>query len=251
MRQSEPERFRLKYEIQIEGPFDAESLFGFLRPRGLPGIEEVTETEYRRVGEVGIRFVKERGVLEVEGRREEEPRIRRLFDLNAPTEIIHRKLKQRNGLRVPGCWDPFELAVRAVLGQQVSVAAATTVAGRLVEHLGSFRPEAFVDLDVAFLPRARAATLRGLAGFVLSGGSYERLEEVKGIGPWTQQYVRMRALEDRDAFPSGDLVLRRAAGVETAEELERMAEQWRPYRAYAAMYLWQFGSMSSRRPSGG
>ena len=240
----------MKYELAVEIPFDWESLLRFLRPRAIPGIEEVSPDEYRRDG-VRVRFVKKAGVLEVEGDPATESRIRHLFDVEAPAKEIHRKLKQKSGLRVPGCWDPFELAVRAVLGQQVSVAAATTVAGRLAGQLGSFRPEAFVDLDVTFLPRARVATLRALADFVLQKGRYDQLEQVKGIGPWTQQYVAMRALKDRDAFPAGDLVLKRAAGAESAEELERIAEQWRPYRAYAAMYLWQFGSTNLTRPSGG
>lgn len=228
----------------MEAPFDWDSLLRFLRPRAIPGLEEVDETNsYRRQtdrGTVSVRYRQER--LEIDGPGGFESQVRHLFDVDAPAAKIHRKLKQRAGLRVPGCWDPFELAVRAVLGQQVSVAAATTVAGRLLKQMGSFRPETMATAEIPYLPRSRAETLRGLARFVLDGGRYGQLEQVRGIGPWTQQYVAMRALKDRDAFPASDLVLKRAAGVESAADLERQAEAWRPYRAYAAMYLWQFKS---------
>lgn len=244
MRKSEPRKINLKHEIQVEAPFDWDLVLRFLRPRAISGLEEVDETNcYRRRTDEGTVCVRYReGALEVNGPDGFEQRIRHLFDADAPALKIHRVLGQRAGLRVPGCWDPFELAVRAVLGQQVSVAAATTVAGRLLAQVGSFRPETLAMAEIPYLPRSRAETLRGLARFIADGGRYDQLEQVRGIGPWTQQYVGMRALKDRDAFPASDLVLKRAAGAETAAELERMAEAWRPYRAYAAMYLWQFKS---------
>jgi len=169
---------------------------------------------------------------------------------------------------VPGAWEPFELAVRAILGQQVSVAAARTLAGRLAARLGAPLPagapgverlfpgpEALAagDLDGLGLTGARVAALRGLARAVLAGpgllspghdldATVARLSALPGVGPWTAQYVAMRALDEPDAFPEGDLGLARAVsrGAErcTPAALRRRAEAWRPWRAYAAMHLW-------------
>jgi AraC family transcriptional regulator of adaptative response / DNA-3-methyladenine glycosylase II len=180
------------------------------------------------------------------------------------------RVRRNPGLRVPGACDAFELAIRAVLGQQVSVAAATTLAGRLVERFGEPveigpelthlfpRPEALADADVAAigLPGARAATVRALAATVVNGSlhldgacdlgeSVKRLTALPGMGAWTAQYIAMRALAEPDAFPSGDLGLRRAlsdgAGPIAAAALEHIAEEWRPWRAYAALHLWTGG----------
>jgi AraC family transcriptional regulator of adaptative response / DNA-3-methyladenine glycosylase II len=171
-------------------------------------------------------------------------------------------------LRVPGTWDGFELAVRAILGQQVTVRGATTLIGRLVARFGDCvvddpnadvthafpLPEVLVDAEVERigLPRARASSIRALAAAVCREGlslnesaglesSVARLAEVPGIGPWTAHYIAMRALGEPDAFPEGDLGLRRALSngrlISTAALSER-AEQWRPWRAYAAMLLW-------------
>ncbi len=208
-------------------------------------------------------------------------RVRRLFDLDAdPLRIatdlgrdpdLARLVAARPGVRVPGAWDPFELAVRAVLGQQVSVKGATTLAGRLVQTFGKPvettgsqglthrfpRADELADADLSGigLPRARAATVRALAGAVASGelslegpGSLDAMEElrsIEGVGDWTAQYVAMRALNEPDAFPAGDLGLRRAVShvdrIVTAAALARRAEAWRPWRAYAAMWLWTSG----------
>lgn len=164
---------------------------------------------------------------------------------------------------MPGCWNGFELTVRAILGQQVSVKGATTLAGRLAGAFGeSFRSvsglthifptaQVLAEANVAGigLPRARAETIRALARAVCMGqinfGSVAdtdeflmRLQEVPGIGNWTAQYVAMRALGEPDAFPSSDLGLMRALRLSSVSELERRAEGWRPWRAYAAMHLW-------------
>jgi AraC family transcriptional regulator of adaptative response / DNA-3-methyladenine glycosylase II len=202
-------------------------------------------------------------------------RIRRLFDLGAAPEIIAshlgqdpllaRRIDAHPGLRVPGAWDGFELTVRAILGQQVSVKAASTLAGRLARAFGT-PVEGSVGLTRAFpspeqlagaaietvgVTPARATAIRRLA-LVSSGGRPSRegtpsdldtlvagLRSLDGIGEWTAQYVAMRAFGEPDAFPAGDLVLRRAAGVRSERDMIDRASGWRPWRAYAAMLLWQ------------
>lgn len=164
---------------------------------------------------------------------------------------------------MPGSWNGFELTVRAILGQQVTVKGATALAGRLVKLFGTplsdvgglthVFPAAEVLADANLsrvgLPSARAQTLRALAravsegkirfeGVIDSEAFLDRLCEIPGIGPWTAQYVAMRALGEPDAFPSGDLGLLRALQLRSSRELETRAEGWRPWRAYAAMYLW-------------
>jgi AraC family transcriptional regulator of adaptative response / DNA-3-methyladenine glycosylase II len=211
-------------------------------------------------------------------------RLRRVFDLDADIAAIDEHLARdpalrarvlaRPGLRVPGAWDPFELAVRAVLGQQVSVRAATTFSGRIVAALGrplahegdvdarGPRPSvlfptpktmAAADVGSIGLTKARAATLRALAAAVARDDrllrSHETLDDtiqalcaLPGIGPWTAQYIAMRALREPDAFPASDLGLLRAmetkAGRPTPAALTERAERWRPWRAYAALRLW-------------
>jgi AraC family transcriptional regulator of adaptative response / DNA-3-methyladenine glycosylase II len=173
-------------------------------------------------------------------------------------------MKTNPGLRLPGSWDSFELTVRAVLGQQISVKGATTLAGRRARLYGKpFSPanglthlfptaEALAKADLAQvgLTKARAQTIQSLAKAVTRGeirfdGVFDtadfisRITELPGIGNWTAQYIAMRALADPDAFPSGDIALIRALAVESAAELDKRAEAWRPWRAYAAIYLWR------------
>src|SRR5436309_409651 len=156
------------------------------------------------------------------------------------------------GLRLPGCWDPFELAVRAILGQQITVRGASTLAARMVTQFGPPRAEIIAEADLAGigLPGARAESLRALARAVCDGslrldGSaavsevIEKLCTLPGIGPWTANYIAMRGLGDPDAFPSSDLGLLKAAGVTSPRRLEALAEAWRPWRSYAALYLWE------------
>jgi len=198
-------------------------------------------------------------------------RCRRLLDLDADPHavdealradpMLRRSVEATPGIRVPGAVDGFELAVRAVLGQQVSVAAAHTLAGRLVERCGKpltvargalthAFPDATAvadaDLDGLGLTGGRVRTLRALARTVADDGLVidpiadrdevrRRLLALPGVGPWTADYIAMRALGDPDAFPATDLVLARALG---ADGVAR-AERWRPWRAYAAMHLWK------------
>jgi AraC family transcriptional regulator of adaptative response / DNA-3-methyladenine glycosylase II len=273
-------------------PYDLESLLAFLAARAIPGVERVDRGEYRRVvaiggvtGTIAVRLGRGGDHLAAAvrvppaARPAVAARIRRLFDLDADGAAIDAHLARdpllaprvaaRPGLRVPGAWDPFELAVRAILGQQISVAAARTLAGRIAAAHG--RRLAGADgagLDLVFpgperlsgarldglgLTRARAAAVTALARAVAQDRSLleprgdleaavARLVLLPGIGRWTAQYVAMRALREPDAFPDGDLGLVRAlasAGVAaTRAALLRRAERWRPWRAYAALHLW-------------
>jgi 3-methyladenine DNA glycosylase/8-oxoguanine DNA glycosylase len=205
-------------------------------------------------------------------------RVSHLFDLSADPRAIGRVLSKdpllaplvarRPGLRVPGAWDPFEVAVRAVLGQQISVAGARTLAGRLAALCGRPLPKTLArpglthvfpspgdvaEADVASvgLPRARAAALKAFARAVADGSFVlaapnglaefeERLTALPGFGPWTAHVVALRALGEGDAFPDGDLGLVKAmerAGI-PKDRIAARAERWRPYRAYATLHLW-------------
>jgi len=198
-------------------------------------------------------------------------RLRRLFDLDASPDPITAALGSlalgNPGLRVPGAFDGFEVGMRAVLGQQISVAAATTIAGRVVERFGERIDSPFPELksmvptaaQIAAVPvaelrkvgltEARAATLAGLARAVteekinfLNATSWEesvkQMTLVPGIGPWTAGYIAMRVLGWPDAFPHQDLGLQKALSVKKASDALALAEKWRPWRAYAAMQLW-------------
>ena len=201
-------------------------------------------------------------------------RVRRLFDLGADPAVIGEHLgadpllrgplARHPGIRTPGAWDGFELAVRAILGQQISVRAATTLAGRLASMFGGAEtasgeggrlfptPARLADaaIERAGVMPARAEAIRSLARRVSDGSitfgpcvdgraAIAALSALPGIGEWTAQYIAMRALGEPDAFPRGDLVLRRLAGGLTARELDRRSDAWRPWRAYAVMLLWQ------------
>jgi AraC family transcriptional regulator, regulatory protein of adaptative response / DNA-3-methyladenine glycosylase II len=275
--------FRLRYRP----PYDWSGMLAFLKPRATPGIEEVENGIYRRSislrGTSGYFEISHDDVNHSLNVRVQfgEPkalffiieRIRAMFDLNADWTVIAKILgadpvlvpfiKAHHGLRVPGSWDGFEMAVRAILGQQISVAGATTLAGRLVEKFGRRfgtgnglthlfpEPAVLADVDVAGigLPRARARTIQEFArevhtdnirfyGIIDSRSFLDRLCSIRGIGKWTAQYIAMRTLGDPDAFPSGDLGLLKKLNLASEREMERRAEEWRPWRAYAAMYLW-------------
>lgn len=234
--------------IRYSEPFDWPLISGWLAARAIEGVERVEGEEYRR-DDVRIRH--ERGRCSLSVARKNAARAIRLFDLDADPRAIHAtlardrllapRLRQRPGVRVPGAWDPFELAVRAIVGQQVSVAAARTLLGRIARMHG-FSPQRLAETTLDGMPRRRAETIRTLARAVAHGEivlerDAARLTGIPGIGPWTAQYIAMR-LGDRDAFPSGDLVLRRNAGNLTERELLHRAEAWRPFRAYGAMLLW-------------
>jgi AraC family transcriptional regulator of adaptative response / DNA-3-methyladenine glycosylase II len=277
-------------------PFEAASLLRFLAARAIPGVEHVDASGYRRT----IRTDGEAGALELRPNADGASvslrleilspiglpaivaRARRLFDLDADplpiaahlgrSALLAPRVARRPGLRVPGSWDPFEVAVRAILGQQVTVRGATTLAGRLVSRFGEPipaaqggslthlfpLPEALAEADLAGigLPHARADSLRNLAAAIAGGrlafdaalgldDLVARLTSLPGIGDWTAQYVAMRACAEPDAFPASDLGLRRALARSGAplskQALLREAEAWRPWRAYAAMHLWTEG----------
>jgi AraC family transcriptional regulator of adaptative response / DNA-3-methyladenine glycosylase II len=206
-------------------------------------------------------------------------RLRRVFDLAADPVPIAAHLakdpalaplvKARPGLRVPGAWDGFELAIRAVLGQQITVSAAVRLAGRLVAAHGERladpdanlthvfpRPEALAASDLTSLgmPRSRAATLSAVAAAAIADthlfdstcgldDAVQRLRSIRGVGEWTAQYIALRQLREPDAFPAADIGLLRAmagrAGREhSSSELLDRANTWRPWRAYAAQHLW-------------
>jgi AraC family transcriptional regulator of adaptative response / DNA-3-methyladenine glycosylase II len=271
---------RYLFRIAYRPPYDWDAMMAFLSARATPGVEQVSENRYERTislnGTNGSLAVSPAGdtalLLEV---NVDDPRslltiverVRRMFDLGADPAVIGSELKgdpllrdalaAHPGIRTPGAWDPFELSVRAILGQQISVAAATTIAGRVAARWGTPledgrrlfpTPEQMAEapLEEAGIIATRAATLRVLARAVRDGkvgfdgiDTVSSLRDIPGIGEWTAQYIAMRALNEPDAFPSGDLVLRNMAGGCTARELDRRSEAWRPWRAYAVMLLWQ------------
>jgi AraC family transcriptional regulator of adaptative response / DNA-3-methyladenine glycosylase II len=248
--------------LDFRPPLDAGRLLAFLASRALPGIEEIDGRSYRRPRE-GVELRADARSVTVLGRAPDViQRARSLLDLDADPTAVGRVLRRdplladlvarRPGVRVPGAFDGFEVAVRAVLGQQVSVAGATTLAGRLIRVFGGFpSPTELADnhLGGVGLTRARALALRALGRAVADGavrlepgGDSAALLELPGIGPWTAAYVAMRALRDPDAIPLSDLGLRRALerlGVDARPAaVAARAEAWRPYRAYAAVHLW-------------
>ena len=267
-----PGSYRLR--LPFRPPYDWEAMLGFLATRAIPGVETVTSDCYKRTiefngsaGEIEVRMGEEALDLRIDFPDAKllfliVERVRRLFDLAAdPAQItkqlasdplLARRVERRPGLRVPGAWNGFELGVRAILGQQISVKAASTLAGRIVRAYGEGRifPSpgvlATAPLEECGITTARAATIRSLASSTLkwegvgdSAAFLNQLQELPGIGPWTAQYIAMRALGEPDAFPAGDLVLQRAAQCRTARELESRAEAWKPWRAYAVIHLWQ------------
>lgn len=261
--------------IPYRPPYDWGAMLAFFAARAIEGIERVDGDAYERTVRVGGAV----GSIRVTHRPEHqglvaeidfpEPRVivarlRRLFDVDADVTAIGAWLardpllaplvRARPGLRPPGAFDDFELAVRAVLGQQITVVAARKLGGQLVRIAG--RPAGdgrFVfptpeevrrgELDALGMPKARRETLRALAEL----DDVARIRTVKGVGEWTAQYVALRAGRDPDAFPATDVALLRAAALcidaldgaalDAAALLAR-AERWRPYRAYAAQHLW-------------
>lgn len=230
--------------IRYLTPYDWPLVSGWLRTRAIEGVEIVGDSDYRRDGVI-VRHEASQNALNVP--RKFAARAKRLFDVDADPRAIRAvfakdkllapRLRKRPGVRVPGAWDPFELAIRAIVGQQISVAGARTILGRIASAHG-FVPERLAEVVLEGMPRRRAETIRILARAVATEGMLPSdLTAIPGIGPWTAQYIAMR-LGDADAFPAGDLILRRNAGNLTERELLRRAEAWRPFRAYGAMLLW-------------
>ncbi|MEO8677633.1 MAG: AlkA N-terminal domain-containing protein [Vicinamibacterales bacterium] len=269
-------RFRLAYRP----PYDWPAALAFLAARATPGVECVDAAGYWRTISLGgkqgtirvsradtgdalnleVRFPDPRALLLI------VERVRRIFDLGADPAVIADQLgddpllrasfRKHPGIRTLGAWDGFELAVRAIIGQQISVRGATTIAGRIAAMFGT--PSLFptpaqlmaAPIEEAGVIAARATAIRELAGRVADGrvvfgetcdpaAAVGALRSIRGIGEWTAHYIAMRALGEPDAFPSGDVVLRRMSGGLTARELDRRAEAWRPWRSYAVMLLWQ------------
>ena len=285
---------RISLKLPYRAPFDGEALFGFLGARAVPGVEEFDGGVYRRtmslprgatVAEFTLGDAHVGCALRLEDLRDlgaAVERCRRLLDLDADPvavdevlgedEVLGPLARRSPGRRVPGCVDGAEIAVRAVLGQQVSVAGASALAGRLVaghgrklpaslaEHAGGLTrlfpgPNEIMEAGVsAFgLPVPRREALRGVAR-ALAGGEIvldpgadreeaaRRLASIRGVGPWTVSYVAMRTFGDPDAFVPTDLGVRRALGrlgyAEDPASVAALAGRWRPWRAYAVQHLW-------------
>jgi AraC family transcriptional regulator of adaptative response / DNA-3-methyladenine glycosylase II len=272
--------------LRYRPPYDAPSVLRWYAARAVPGIDAVEGDTYRRTMRLprggafaeltpATDLVRLRLTLtDLRDLTAAVQRCRRLFDLDADPSAVDALLGEdpvlaplvakRPGIRVPGAADGFELAVRAVLGQQVSVAAARTLCGRLVAQLGEPYAEGWLlfptaaavagaDLSTLGLTKARANTLRGVATAVASGaveldaGADRQATEaallaLPGVGRWTASYVVMRALGDPNAMPETDLVLRRRAEALGIEDLATRSVSWQPWRAYAAMHLWTMES---------
>ena len=289
-----PARRTVQLTLPYRSPYQWEPLLSFLRQRAIPGVEEVDDSSYRRSiaagDEVGLLEVSQAlnraaalsvTVTGISSRRlfRIVERVRRVFDLDADPFAVAAHLAADSrlaplvlavpGLRIPSVWDPFEAAIRALLGQQISVVGAITMAGRLVRLAGTSMAEfgagsiqylfpaasavAAADLSSLGVPKARSESIVALSREVAAGrirfDAYSSVDSVtgalvglRGIGPWSASYVALRGLGDPDAFPESDLGITKALTQlrYPAERTARSAaiERWRPWRGYAALYLW-------------
>ena len=294
----------LRLTLDYRPPLAWSALLAFLGGRGAAGVEAVVDGRYLRTvrldgaeGWLAVSATAKRDQLAVELSPSLEPvaerltvKLRQLLDLDADPAAIARVLGADPilrpvvmavpGLRVPGGFDGFELVLRAIVGQQVTVKAATTLFSRFAAAFGDATLTPFAELKY-FSPRAqliadaelqtlinlglterRARTIHSVAKAYVAGelrlepgcdqaAELERFRRIPGIGHWTSNYVAMRALRDADAFPTGDLALCNALGGVKPKEADRAAEAWRPYRAYAALYLWRMLRMGGSTESGG
>ena len=294
----------LSVRLPYRKPFSWPAMLEFFAGRATPGVESVTGSSYQRT----ISVAGKHGVITVSPQKQSTylvltltcvdtsalfeivQRSREAFDLDAPIDEIATTMKRDEtlralirkspGIRVPGAWDGFELTIRAILGQQISVKAATTLAGRIADRYGKklslssetadsglsrIFPSAERLMRARFsnigMVKSRAETIRRVAAAVVNGDlNFDAAQEpeefcknltaIKGVGDWTAQYVAMRVLKNPDAFPSTDLGLIKALGsIEsqgghaTPSEILRRAEAWRPWRAYAVLLLW--GSLAN------
>ncbi len=276
--------------LPFRPPFDWQGMLGFFGPRAIPGVETIENEVLRRSFRWGVH----QGALEVrpsldktsmdlevwgtESLLAEIASIHnlaaRVLDLSCNPHVILAKLgkdltvgpllQRWPGVRLPGAWDGFEMGVRAILGQQVSVKAAHTLAGRLVARFGHQYLSPFPSVTKLFplaeeivtvpveelasigITKKRAETLHHFSEWSsVEAGSRGRLLDLPGIGPWTESYLRMRVSSDRNAFPAGDLGIQKALGIQglgpvrAAREAELLSEKWKPLRAYAVFLLWR------------
>ena len=279
----------LHFELSYRPPYDWDAVSGFLAARAIAGVESVEEGVYRRAVRIESDGKPLRGWIEIEPSKKKAAlrvavsaslakavppvlsRVKALMDLSCnPVEVaraLGKLAEQRPGLRVPGAFDGFEVAVRAIVGQQVSVAAARTVAGRLAAAFGDPVETPFASVSRIFptaervarlpygqiarlgMPGARAKTIIGIARAIADGkldlmpnagidATLEKLRALPGIGEWTAQYLAMRALAWPDAFPHTDLGVMRALGEKNPRRVLELGEAWRPWRAYAVIHLW-------------
>jgi AraC family transcriptional regulator, regulatory protein of adaptative response / DNA-3-methyladenine glycosylase II len=291
----------LSVRLAYRPPYDWDAMLSFLGARAIPGVELVSGNSYRRSialrGNSGVVTVTpaDNNRVDVAIRFPDMAvlpqiiaRVRRVFDLAADPDAIGAHLSldpmlaplvaARPGLRVPGAWDGFELALRAIFGQQITVAAATKLLGRLVAQFGAPLPAAVrdgeglsylfptpmriagADLTTLGMPGARAMAATSLARVIAAdpaifgrGASLEqaiaKLRRLPGIGEWTAQYIAMRELREPDAFPAADVGLLRAMAVDgrrpSPPQLLSRAERWRPWRAYATLHLWAAGTQNT------
>ena len=282
---------RLSFELAYRPPYDWESMIAFLAARAIAGVEEVTADAYRRTLAVAHRGAMHVGWIEVR-RAPRKPalavsvsaslarvtptvlaQVKHAFDLTCDPTVVAAALGElaqaHPGLRLPGAFDGFELAVRAVVGQQITVRGARTLLGRIVSAFGDAAdaghadgparlfptPSRIAACDVQALVRlgitnARARTLVVVARAIADGdlrlspggdvdATVRALESLPGIGAWTAQYIAMRALGWPDAFPASDLVVLKALGESRPARAVIRSEAWRPWRAYAVLHLWR------------
>jgi DNA-3-methyladenine glycosylase II len=273
------------FALTVQQPFDWESLLAFLRLRATPGVETVTGLAYARTitdgvapQSLSVTYDPERASLQVAfsgdagARNIVAGRAKQIFKSDVSTAPIEAFLSrdawlaafvaQHPGLRVPGGWSAFEIAIRAILGQQVSVPAATTLMGRLVKLAGTRltesdwifpTPEQVFQASISGLgvPGSRLETVKSLAKLFVENGDEclaqaditSRLLAVKGIGKWTAGYILMRTGDSHDHWPKGDLVLRKALSPDKTliamAKLEEAFRRWSPYRSYATVHIWK------------
>ncbi len=253
--------------LSVRTPFPWPVLLEYYSHRLTPGFESVEGGCYRRVEgkrTITVEYEAAASRLVVTanarvGQKETLAAAARLFDIEHDhakiqahlerSKPLRQRLKNLPGMRPLGAWSPFELCLRTILGQQVTVAAAGTLMRRLVERCGSLTPECVVAANVENMgmPGKRAAALQTFAAAVADGRvDFSQpwsqvdaaLQTLPGFGPWTRAYLAIRLGRDPDAFPASDIGLIRAADVETPAQLLKLADAWRPLRAYAAIYLW-------------
>ncbi len=253
--------------VAVREPFPWRQMLDYFAHRLIPQFERIENDSYvRQIGTRTIAVTYDPAKLRLEvtatGRvkaTEVLANVGRLLDVSYDPEHVHKHLRRSPvlkrriahvpGMRPLGTWSPFELCVRTILGQQVTVAAAGTLMRRLVERCGTVTPECVADADFASIgmPGKRVETIRifaraaaeGRVDFAKPWPQLEAaLEALPGFGPWTRAYLAIRLGRDPDAFPETDLGLIRAAQVDSPAQLLALAEGWRPYRAYAATYLW-------------